>query len=510
MHTSHWRFLGGAIVLLAAGLSVAPASATANPTPTRILLVGDSLTSGNGGDTAYRCDLWNLLTSQHAVDFVGNQIPEGTCGTPGFDLNHEGRGGATSAVRITEMTNGGAFNLAYDAALVHLGTNDPNGVNFGWNQSYMSNTLEPTYRSLIAKLRQSNPNVTIYLPQLVPCGTGPNPGEGFLGCDVTHDGGSDNNGQPVEGMNDVWARIAADSSTPQSPIIIVDHRVGFNKATDLKVDKVHPNASGRAKVAANWANALQPQLDANNASDEVVLVEPNGRWHLRIEGQADRTFWYGAPGDVPLFGDWNGDGLATPGAWRPGVGGGFAYLTNTLPANGAVGVAQFNFFFGIPGDQVFVGDWNGDNKDTLGINRGGHIFLTDVNGSGGGAVPTNYDFWFGSPGDRAFGGDADGDGRDSVFLYRSSDGFVYYTNQTPVDPGGFAATAANFFFGSASDQFVAGDWNEDGVDSAGIYRGSNTTVYLSNTNASGGAPAPTDVSYSWGSTGWLPVSGRWR
>ncbi|MCP4247181.1 MAG: hypothetical protein GY778_09040 [bacterium] len=262
-------------------------------------------------------------------------------------------------------------------------------------------------------------------------------------------------------------------------------------------------------MAATWAAALQPQLDANDVSDKVVLVEPNGRWHLRIPGQADRTFWYGTPGDVPLFGDWDGDGLATPGAWRQGGGGGFAYLTNTLPANGQVGVAEFDFFFGIPGDQVFVGDWNGDNKDTLGINRNGHVFLADTNGSDGGAVPTDYDFWFGTAGDRAFGGDPDGNGRDSVFLYRQSDGFVYYTNETPAGPGAIAGTADFYFFGAASDSFVAGDWNQDGVDTAGIFRGSNTTVYLSNTNASGGAAAPTDVSYAWGSAGWTPVSGRW-
>ncbi|NNC91833.1 MAG: hypothetical protein HKN80_05015 [Acidimicrobiia bacterium] len=506
MHTTKRRSIAVALLVLAAGLSVAPASATANPAPTRILLVGDSITSGHEGDTAYRCDLWSLLTAEHAVDFIGNQSPEGSCGTAGFDWNHEGRGGATTAERIDEMTIGGSFNLGFDAALVHLGTNDKNGVNSAWTQSYMTNTLEPVYRSLVAKLRQNNPTVTIYLPQLIPCTTPPIPADGFLGCDVTHDGGLDNNGQPVEGMNDVWARIAADSSTPQSPIILVDHR---NVTTgDLKADGVHPNASGRAKMAANWANALQSQLDANSVADQVVLVEPNGRWHLRIEGQADRTFWYGAPGDVPLFGDWDGDGLATPGAWRQGAGGGFAYLTNALPANGAVGVAQFDFFFGIPGDQVFVGDWNGDNRDTLGLNRGGRIFLTDTNGSGGEAVPTNYDFFFGVAGDRAFGGDADGDGDDGIFLYRETTGLVYYTNETPAT--GVASTADTFFFGSASDQFIAGDWDEDGVDSAGIYRSSNTNVYLSNTNASGGAPAPTDLSYGWGSAGWLPVSGRWR
>ncbi len=109
------------------------------------------------------------------------------------------------------------------------------------------------------------------------------------------------------------------------------------------------------------------------------------------------------------------------------------------------------------------------------------------------------------PGDRAFGGSGDGDGDDGVFLYRETDGFVYYTTQTPVS--GVAPTADNFFFGDPGDTFVSGDWNADVVDTAGIFRGSNTTVYLSNTNASGGAPAPTDVTIIWGTNGWIPRAG---
>ena len=67
---------------------------------------------------------------------------------------------------------------------------------------------------------------------------------------------------------------------------------------------------------------------------EVVLVEPNGLWHGQVDGQPDWTFWYGVPGDTPLLGDWDGDGLATPGMYRSSNG--FAYLTNEFPADGSV------------------------------------------------------------------------------------------------------------------------------------------------------------------------------
>jgi lysophospholipase L1-like esterase len=322
-------------LLIAVLLPQPPAGAA----PTRVLLVGDSITQGMDGDTAYRCDLWDLLPVG-SVDFVGGLSTTGDCALPGFDADHDAVGGATTADRVA----GGAWSLSYDVALVHLGTNDKNSVNFDWTQSYIDDTLKPTYRELIDKVRQNNPDVKIYLGQIIPCGFGPDGASGFLGCDVTHNGGIDNFGNPVDGINDAWADVAAEKSTPQSPITLVDHRQGFT-LSDLKADEVHPNASGRAKMAAAWAAALQDDLP-DLPTDSVLLVEPNGRWHIRRAGQADYTFFYGVPGDVPIFGDWNGDGVATPGAYRVGPGGGFAYLTNTLPPDGGAGIADFSYFFG--------------------------------------------------------------------------------------------------------------------------------------------------------------------
>ncbi|MBT8193317.1 MAG: hypothetical protein KJP22_07950 [Acidimicrobiia bacterium] len=483
MLTKNWQQLAAAFFMLAAVIVVAPPEAVA-AAPLKILLAGDSITEGSGGDTAYRCDLWDALGG--AVDLVGTRTDVEDCGTAGFDADHAAQGGITTADWVDTM-GPAAFALDYDAALVHIGTNDVNGVNFDWTQAYVDG-LEVKYRQLIAGLRQNNPNVTIYLAQIIPCSFGPD-GSGFLGCDVTHEGGQDNNGQPVEGINDVWARIAGDSSTAASPIVLVDQTAGFN-LSDLKADGVHPNTSGKAKIAAKWAAALDPQLD-----DEVVLVEPGGRWHIRRPGQADYTFFYGNPGDVPLFGDWDGDGLDTPGMYRPSNG--FAYLTNTLPSNGGVGAGEIEFFFGIPGDQVFVGDWDGINGDSLGISRNGQIFLRNTNSTGF----ADLEFWFGLPTDIAFGADTDGDGKDSVIVYRQSNSFAYYTDDTSQ---GVAPTDGQLFFGIPGDQFVMGDWDGDGIDTPGIFRGSTSTIYLRNSNDTGNA----DESYSWGGSTWRPVAGR--
>ncbi len=461
------------------------------------MLVGDSITSGLSGiDTGYRCELWSRL-APHDVDLVGFQSSSAGCGTPDFDPDHEGKGGATTIARISEMENpsvfgGNSFELAYDVALVHIGTNDKNGVNFGWDQTYIDEIIEPNFRLMIAKLRENNPGVTILVGQLIPCAHGPDEGTGYLGCNVTHDGGLDNDGNPVEGLNEVWARIAADSSTLESPIVLVDHRVGFETPFDLLPDGVHPNGSGKAKMAENWAQALESYWQR---ADSVLLVEPGGRWHIRQPGEDDYTFWYGNPADQPLFGDWDGDGIDTPGMYRPGTG--FVYLTNTLPGAGEVGFAELEFYFGNPGDQVFSGDWDGDGIDTLGIARKGRIYLRNSNDTG----PADVEFWFGNKGDRPFGGDPDGNGIDGVFLYRPSSGFTYFTNDPPV--GGVAATDGSLFFGVPSDRFVVGDWDADGDDSVGVYRPSDATVYLRYENTTG----THDEAYQWGQGNWSPTAG---
>lgn len=233
--------------------------------------------------------------------------------------------------------------------------------------------------------------------------------------------------------------------------------------------------------------------------ESLILVEPSGRWHVPSGAGADYSFFYGNPGDVPLFGDWDGDGLDTPGMFRPSNG--FVSLTNDLPPNGGVGFGDpdLTFFYGMAGDEVVVGDWDGDGKDSLGIRRGAKMFLTNDNATS----TAEREFFFGVPGDVALGGDADGDGTDSVYLCRASTGFVYYTNQAPIGPNVIAQTAAEFFFGMPGDRFVTGDWDGDGVDSVGIFRPTEAMVYLRNENSLGLAEA----TYPFGQPDWLPVVG---
>jgi len=112
----------------------------------------------------------------------------------------------------------------------------------------------------------------------------------------------------------------------------------------------------------------------------------------------DRTFNFGIPGDIPVTGDWNGDGFTEIGVLR----GNLWYLD--LNGNGMwdPGVDR-TFNFGIPGDIPVTGDWNGDLITDIGTFNDGD-WIIDSNGNG------NHDdsdetFTLGASGDIPITGD---------------------------------------------------------------------------------------------------------
>jgi hypothetical protein len=153
------------------------------------------------------------------------------------------------------------------------------------------------------------------------------------------------------------------------------------------------------------------------------VVDSNGEWTLVDPVTRGRlTFRYGNPSDVAFAGDWDCDGIATPGLYRRSTGQALLRNTNTT------GVADVTFMFGNPGDIPLAGDFDGDGCDSLSIYRPGEarFHISDRLGAeGGGLGPADRSYSFGDRGDVPFVGDWDGDGTDSSGLRRPSDGFVY-------------------------------------------------------------------------------------
>jgi hypothetical protein len=79
------------------------------------------------------------------------------------------------------------------------------------------------------------------------------------------------------------------------------------------------------------------------------------------------VFEYGLNTDRPVVGDWDGDGVDTPGVVRGGVW----WLLHNRPLQG--GNAELDFRYGSGNPRVLElavpGDWDGNGTDTPGVLR---------------------------------------------------------------------------------------------------------------------------------------------
>ena len=160
---------------------------------------------------------------------------------------------------------------------------------------------------------------------------------------------------------------------------------------------------------------------------------------------------------------------------------GYVYLRNS----NTQGAADTTFFFGNPGDIPLVGDFNGNGKDTVSIFRQSEarVYVVNKLGTNGGSLgAADYSFLFGNPGDTPFVGDFNGDGIDTVGLHRASSGFVYFRNSLTQGMADWS-----FFYGDPGDVILAGDWDGDGDDTVAVYRPSTGRVYVNLENSSGAA-----------------------
>ncbi|HEX6246720.1 MAG TPA: VCBS repeat domain-containing M23 family metallopeptidase [Nocardioidaceae bacterium] len=169
--------------------------------------------------------------------------------------------------------------------------------------------------------------------------------------------------------------------------------------------------------------------------------------------------------DVPLAGDWDGNGTDEVGVFRRGPGRASFHLR-------AEDGTSTSALLGRPTDLPVVGDWDGDGRTDVGVRRAGsRIFLLR---SGDGTITRPR---FGLLKDRPVTGDWDGDGTTDVgvwrpatkrFLLRRPDG----TRQVVT-------------FGGWGSQPVTGDWNGDGTTDVGVFDAATATFRLRWTTAEG-------------------------
>ncbi|WP_152191739.1 immunoglobulin-like domain-containing protein [Georgenia satyanarayanai] len=223
-------------------------------------------------------------------------------------------------------------------------------------------------------------------------------------------------------------------------------------------------------------------LEASADSAVVVVVpapeEPTDRrsaeFHLSNSwrGSTDVFFTYGRWTDAVYVGDWNGDGKDTIAVRR----GNRFHVTDSQRG----GDADVVLTYGRPDDTILVGDWDGNGTDTFAVRRGAEYHVK--NSLRGGAA--DVVFRYGREADQVLVGDWDGDGTDTFTVRRAA---TYHVKNSLR--GGDADVT--FRYGRAGDVTLAGDWDGNGTDTFAVQRG--RTYYVN--NALRGGDADTVVTF---------------
>ena len=219
----------------------------------------------------------------------------------------------------------------------------------------------------------------------------------------------------------------------------------------------------------------------------------SSRWRMRNASGTETALKYGAEGRgwLPFTGVFAA-GRQGLGVYDPATG--HFFIRHTFDE----GLADVTVGFGAPGGIPVAGDWTGTGTDTIGVYMPatGQWFLRNTNASG----PADASFSFGAPraGWLPVVGDWDGDGRDSVGLYDPATG-AWHLRSGSRD----GHSDSSFTFGPAGGSPVAGDWDGDGRDSIGVYAPDWGMWILRNTNANG----PADSMFVYRGDG-VPVAAR--
>ncbi|PYF96331.1 Multicopper oxidase with three cupredoxin domains (includes cell division protein FtsP and spore coat protein CotA) [Georgenia satyanarayanai] len=242
---------------------------------------------------------------------------------------------------------------------------------------------------------------------------------------------------------------------------------------------------GPAQALAPAASAAQATTAAPAAAAPAA-VPPGNTFHLADNDlrRTSHVLTYGRPGDEILVGDWDGDGTDTLAVRR----GTTVHVSNSLTGGDADAVVTY----GRPGDEILVGDWDGDGTDTLAVRRGGEYFLKDSISSG----PADRVLRFGRATDTVVVGDWDGDGVDALAVRRGA----HYLINTTMRSGPADTVVC---YGRDADDVYVGDWDGSGEDALAVRRGAR--YHLAHQLRNG----PADRSVAFGRPGDVTLVGDW-
>jgi len=277
--------------------------------PLKIMMLGDSITEGlaaipdlpdqnqsdytqgliqNPDNIGYRGELWRLLKEEGYVfgaadtnlDFVGNKTGGSnyTANNPGFDENHEGHGGYTSA-QIRDGIDGWLTTTPTDIVLLHIGTNDPGkGIHIGTDNdsNQDANTTVNNVKKILNSIFTANPNTKVFVARTI---------EARRAYNFAIDNG---NWRTVTLNNNISAMINNHIQTANIKMVNLESGAGIRydpcgtTLGDMQPYDIngyydfHPNEHGYKKMAQKWFDDMM----ASGWLPTISSYAPEHLWAL--------------------------------------------------------------------------------------------------------------------------------------------------------------------------------------------------------------------------------------
>ncbi len=270
------------------------------------------------------------------------------------------------------------------------------------------------------------------------------------------------------------------------------YRFGLTTADGLGHYQLHAGINGGAGARnPGSGTTAASQIGVHGAG--VFYIDPYGNGHW---GEGNLNFQFGNPGDTPIIGDWNGDGVDQIGVWRDGT----FYLDSNGNGRWDPGVDR-SIQFGGPDHRPIIGDWNGDGVSQIGVWRNGWFSL-DMNGNGRWDAGVDQSFRFGSSDHTPIIGDFNGDGVSQIGVWRNG----WFSLDMDGDGRWNSSVDQSIRFGRSDARPIIGDWNGDGVDQIGTWRNGWFSLHM---KGDGQWDPSVDRSIRFGASDATPIIGAW-
>ncbi len=224
----------------------------------------------------------------------------------------------------------------------------------------------------------------------------------------------DLNGNGQWDADDLWAKLGTDADRPVTGDWDGDGKddIGIfgprwpRDPIHIEHDPGLPDQDNQ-RPFKDRAKNVPPTPEQATDGERLLRLTAQGKERADL---IDHVFEFGQSNDIPIAGDWNGDGIRSIGIFRDGR---WHFDTD---GDGRWSNGDQTAQFGQKGDLPVVGDFNGDGIDEIAVFRAGQ-WIIDSNGNRR-IDPADRVIHFGQAGDKPMAGDFDGDGVDEPAVFR--------------------------------------------------------------------------------------------